>query len=329
VSQRVRIAAEKLQARVQDGLLRPGDRFLSARAVARRYGISYQTADRLLRTLVKGGLLTRRVGAGSYLAGEALPAMRGVQLVFSDRAKRPGSFGDRLRRELCLRLGRAGIPVEVTFHGQTGEPKPPPATRFPVIWESPAAAALLTQKRRRALLINDRPAPGLGALLVDSIGIDDTLGGAMAAELISKKLQRHAKVTVLAGPADDPRSQRRIDGFVSIIPSATVHHAPSWYRENAPAASQVLRQKPDAIFACNDRLAQAILDAHALRPDQLPILFGFDDAPIAEQLHLSTIAIPWAQLADAVVQLIRRRLSGDESPSCRLILPPRPVLRLT
>jgi DNA-binding LacI/PurR family transcriptional regulator len=58
-----------------------------------------------------------------------------------------------------------------------------------------------------------------------------------------------------------------------------------------------------------------------------PRIVGFDDAPIATKLSLSTIAIPWEELIADATDTITRRLSGDRSASRRRIVTPRPVVR--
>src|SRR5687768_2614513 len=88
-SPHVELVKRKLIARLNDGLHRSGDRFFSIRAIASHYGISYQTADRLLRELVAAGHLERRHGSGTYLRGGRQSPV-GVQLIFDRRARRPG-----------------------------------------------------------------------------------------------------------------------------------------------------------------------------------------------------------------------------------------------
>ncbi|NNM88375.1 MAG: hypothetical protein HKL95_07635 [Phycisphaerae bacterium] len=58
----------------------------------------------------------------------------------------------------------------------------------------------------------------------------------------------------------------------------------------------------------------------------LPILVGFNDAPVAERPSLTTIAIRWTGLAHAVVAPARRRMDHGHSGSLRQVLTPRPVV---
>jgi hypothetical protein len=327
---KVRLVREKLLARLGDGLHRPGDRFLSARAVSTQFGVSYQTADRLLAALVEDGRLVRRAGSGTYVPGELAQRLAGVQLVFDRRARRAGSFGARLRDELLRALRSAGVvDVRTTYVGGTS-PASVARDRYPILWESPRTAAVLAASRRAGLIVNDRPPAGLGALVLDSIAVDDELGGAIAAEMMSQRIPHDGVVGVLAGPRGDARGERRVAGFKSILERAVIMHAPTWFRDDAlPRAKQLLGKSPAGVFACSDRLAQSVLDAAVLLGSPAPVLFGFDDAPIAEERHLSTIAIPWHALASAATEVALRRLAGEAVTASHLILAPRPVVRLT
>jgi DNA-binding LacI/PurR family transcriptional regulator len=80
----------------------------------------------------------------------------------------------------------------------------------------------------------------------------------------------------------------------------------------------------EGVFCCNDRLAQAVLafaaDIGLLRPR----VVGFDNAPVAERLNLTTIAIPWGEM---VAEIAGRRLAGDASTTRQVIVTPRPIVR--
>jgi DNA-binding LacI/PurR family transcriptional regulator len=81
------------------------------------------------------------------------------------------------------------------------------------------------------------------------------------------------------------------------------------------------------VFCCNDQLADALI--RWCRDHQLaqPPVVGFDDAPVAERLNLTTISIPWDELIDGVARVVKRRLGGDRSASSQQIFNPRPVIR--
>ena len=86
---RVEGILEELRERMRRGYMRPGDRFLSNRGLARRYSVSYQTAHRILARLCEEGWLERRHGSGTRVAGDpAIPDR--VICVFHPRARREG-----------------------------------------------------------------------------------------------------------------------------------------------------------------------------------------------------------------------------------------------
>lgn len=63
---------DRLRALLAQGRYRPGDRFLTEREVAARFGISRITANKALSGLVSAGHLEFRKGVGTFVRGEAL-----------------------------------------------------------------------------------------------------------------------------------------------------------------------------------------------------------------------------------------------------------------
>jgi DNA-binding LacI/PurR family transcriptional regulator len=166
--------------------------------------------------------------------------------------------------------------------------------------------------------------------LVDAVTTDDFSGGACAAELLKARTQRATGFAVLGGPADDRRSEQRIAGFRAHTTAPRIVCAASWFVEAGRArAADVLRTKPAGIFACNDRLAEAVL-LHC-RDHGLPVppLVGFDNAPVAERLRLTTVGIPWATMVEQALLLIIARIAGSCTPARLISLAHEPIMRLT
>jgi DNA-binding transcriptional MocR family regulator len=67
--------AGRLRKAILDGRLAPGGKVASERALAAQQGVSLMTARRALVELARMGLVTRRVGAGTFVA----PARGGVR----------------------------------------------------------------------------------------------------------------------------------------------------------------------------------------------------------------------------------------------------------
>lgn len=317
-----------LVARLQSSFAHPGGRFLSARAVAQRFAVSYQTAHRLLVELQHEGLLRRAPASGSYVAG-ARVKLRGAQLIFHPRAKRKGSFGEHLLERLTAALEAEGV---VVVRSWPDEEKVPRLREefYPVVWECRSAVRAAAAARRFALSLNDRPPIGLGGTYVDAVTTDDFSGGACAAELLKERTGRASDFAVLAGPTEDERSVQRVAGFRAHAGVGVVVSASSWYVEaGREKAEEILAAKPAGIFACNDRLAEAVLGFCAENGVARPPLVGFDNAPVAERLHLTTIGIPWATMVAQAVHLVAERLRGGTGSARLISLAHEPVMRLT
>jgi DNA-binding LacI/PurR family transcriptional regulator len=325
-SQRILQIKAKLIARIRDGFHQPGEPFLSNRALAERYGVSYQTAHRLLNELVSAGWLNRQPSAGTFIAGAATP-MTEAQLLFHPRARQLGSFGASLSRRLLSELAKRGIRASLGHTDEAIDLKP---DRYPIVWEIPALVERFAAERRYALVLHDSPPSGIGASYVDAIQTDDLSGGVVAAEMILEHQPRVASFLILGGPIEDARCQRRVEGFRRVLPGSPVVHARGWFREDGlAAADEVLTRNPAAVFCCNDRLAEGLLTACAQRRIPPPGVIGYDNAPIAEALNLTTIAIPWDLYVRETVELVRRRLAGDTSPARQVVLSLRPHRRLS
>ncbi len=323
-SQKVIDVREKLIRRIEHGYYLPGSRFLSNRALGLRFSISYQTADTLIRELVTEGYLTRKPGSGTFLRGET-PQWRGVELIFNERAKVKDSFGALLLTRLKDGFEKAGIQARVRWGGSVSRVS---GSSFPIIWECSDAQELIRQEERYCLLIHQTPPKGLSAVYCDAVSVDDHSGGIAAGELV-RSIAPDAVAMILGGPKGDQRCLDRVTGFQEAIPGAEVHFADSWfYEDGLLAARPLLEKKPEVVFCANDRLAQALMDVAARKCQSAGLrVIGFDDAPVAEQLDLTTISIPWDELAKNVVEVAQKRISGDTSTAITRILAPRPVMR--
>jgi DNA-binding transcriptional regulator YhcF (GntR family) len=313
-----------LRIMVSDELRQAGQRFVSARYISQRFKVSYQTAHRLLAELQDLELIIRRAGSGSFIAGQK-KNLRSALLVFARRAKRPGSFGDLLLRQLIAKLEGAQLPFEVMW-GPVA-PKQINEDVYPVLWESPRLLNDLAANSRFSLVLHEKPPPGLGSLFTDSISVDDFSGGIVAGQIISRYSPQGP--TVIGGPATDVRSQNRINGFRQIFPEARVIETGTWFFRSAVRnlAAPLRALRPDALFCCSDRLAEAALVCYEVSKTTPPLVIGFDNAPIAETLGLSTIGIPWEEIARTASSVIKKRLEGSTDHAIAIVIPPVPVMR--
>lgn len=322
-TRRVQSVRDVLVLHLRSGHYRPGDRFLSNRALAKRHAISYQTADRLLRDLVQEGLLERRSQSGTYVTGEPL-CLDSVALVMHPSAVSPGSFGAKMRAILTEAL--EGV-TDTPFLTLLDEEPEPPNGSIRVVWERPALAQRWAEQGYRVVLVNDTPPLGNALQHIDGVATDNVAGGALAANLLGRFVQDKTRLVILAGPHDDHRAMDRVAGFRSQL-DASVVWADSWHsQEGLAVAREVMSAKPTGIFTCGDRLAEGLATYCTRTGLALPPIVGFDDAPIAQTIGLTTIAIPWREIAQGVRQIVTDRLRGSTSAAVRQSYVPLPKLR--
>lgn len=166
------------------------------------------------------------------------------------------------------------------------------------------------------------------------VGTDNRLGGRLAAERLIAAGARHLAFLGDTGPmefaarfAGAQDAARRLG--VSLIALPT-HLSPDRAGEEIERHLAAHAGAIDGIFAATDTLASLCLTALRERglavPDDVRLV-GFDDLPIARQTvpPLTTIRQDIAAGARGLVQLLLRRLAGEETES--LILPPQLMIR--
>ncbi len=320
----VQAVVDQLTCRLRSGHAAVGSPFMSARAVSERYAISYQTAHRVLSGLMREGLVVRRGRRGTFVGG-GRPALVAVGLWMNRRASNAQGFGGKLSSALRGAFAEASIECRLRID----ESHELAADELPVIWEQPAVVERCLAEGRPAVVVNDRVRPGWDSGGIDSVGADDFAGGALAADVLWRCVGRWSGMVVLAGPAGDRRSDERVAGFRT-RGRARVVHADNWFRDaGRRVGPAVMGRGALGVFAANDRLAQGFLMACRDAGVSPPAVMGYDDAPIAERLGISTVALPWGALASLVVARARLRMSGVPSPACTVLLQPSAVLRRT
>jgi len=167
-----------------------------------------------------------------------------------------------------------------------------------------------------------------GAQGVYSVGFSQTAAGA---EMTRHLLQRGKRRIVFAGAQLDPRTLQRLDGWRQALAQAGqydpklewLNPAPSSMALGSAMLEQILRAQPDvdAIFFCNDDLAQGALLA-ALRlglavPERVAIA-GFNDLTGSDQMlpPLTTVRTPRTEVGRAAAVMLLALMRGEtvESP---------------
>lgn len=151
----------------------------------------------------------------------------------------------------------------------------------------------------------------------------------------------HRRIAFLGGREDLESSRLREDGFRSAMAAAGLEVDPRYLRvggykretADEPAHELLgLPDRPTAVFAANDLMAIAMIDAAAdmgLRvPEDLSVV-GFDDVPeaVAAIPPLTTVAQPLQQMGMEAVRMLLRLVTEPEASPDHVRLPTRLIER--
>lgn len=192
---------------------------------------------------------------------------------------------------------------------------------------------LIKEKFPLALIAQDLP-----ALPIDSVTVDDYLGGYQVTEYLLSL--GHRNIGVVA--EGDKSSKERIRGYQQALIDAgltadenliVVCDQPTreYARLNAERLLD-LEKRPSAIFGCNDLLAigvmQAAHDRGLVIPNDLSII-GFDNTELSEVVvpSLTTVQQPLKDIGHHVVDLLTQKIEGKSKTTHRVVLLPDLVIR--
>ena len=162
---------------------------------------------------------------------------------------------------------------------------------------------------------------------VNSVGFSQTQA---ASALTQHLLSRGRKRIAFAAAQLDPRTMQRLDGWRQTLKSAKCYDKALSYTDKSPSSmalgghmlQHILTEDPsiDAIFFCNDDLAQgALLAAQRLKikvPQRLAIA-GFNDLTGSDLIGpgLTTIRTPRAAIGEAAAKMLLALMRDEEVAS--------------
>ena len=162
---------------------------------------------------------------------------------------------------------------------------------------------------------------------VYSVGFSQTDAAAdLTRHLLARGYRRIAFVAVQL----DARTVQRMDGWRQVLQAAGMHDATLEWQDPAPSSialgaklfEQIMRSQPDvdAVFFCNDDLAQGALMA-ALRmgiavPQRVAVA-GFNDLTGSDQMlpTLTTVRTPRAGMGEAAARMLLALMGGESVAS--------------
>jgi LacI family gluconate utilization system Gnt-I transcriptional repressor len=162
---------------------------------------------------------------------------------------------------------------------------------------------------------------------VNSVGFSQTQA---AMTLTEHLLQRGRQRIAFAAAQLDPRTMQRLDGWRKTLKAAKLYDKALSYTNKSPSSmalggemlQHIMAQDPsiDAIFFCNDDLAQgALLAAQRLKikvPQQLAIA-GFNDLTGSDLVGpgLTTIRTPRAAIGEAAAKMLLNLMREEDVPT--------------
>ena len=188
---------------------------------------------------------------------------------------------------------------------------------------SPGTRQLIVQNRVPCVHLMDLPATATPLAPLHCVGFSQReAGAAMTRHLLAQGRRRIA----FAGAQLDPRTLQRLEGWRAELQAAGLHSPTLEWLNPAPSSlalggqmfEQIMGQTPpiDAIFFCNDDLAQGALLA-ALRlglpvPQRVAIA-GFNDLTGSDQMSppLTTVRTPRAQIGEAAARMLLQLMRGE------------------
>jgi LacI family transcriptional regulator len=178
----------------------------------------------------------------------------------------------------------------------------------------------------------DRPSQGLES---DCVLLDNARSARTAVEHLIR--QGHRRVALVGDHAHVYTVQERVRGYREALAAHGIEPDESLIclgRHLAPEASAavhelfVLPDPPTAVFATNNRGTAGVL--RALRDRRvLAAVVGFDDFEFADML-VPAATVVWsdpAEMGQAAADRLFHRMSGDDSPPQRIVLPTRLLIR--
>ena len=187
-------------------------------------------------------------------------------------------------------------------------------------------------------------------VLVDYQG-DDEMGDSLTVEVNNSQSIRnimrylfelgHRRIAFITGRLAHASARQRLQGYTDALSAAGIDYDPelvregNWFHEygfGQTLALLELEQPPTAIVASNDLMAFGAIQAaheHGLHVGEDISITGFDDIDMAAMItpSLTTIRQPTAQMGEAAVDLLVRRINGEPIAEPHICLNTELVIR--
>jgi GntR family transcriptional regulator of arabinose operon len=349
-----RCLQESIVAKVSRGEFQPDDALPSENHLAEEYGISRGSVRTALKELQNKGIIYSVVGKGSFINRQISdqPSIKQDRIAFIV----PSLDGSELQiyRGIEDTLNKAGYMLSI-FNSQRSieqenknlklllEGKEKGAIIFPNWGRTNAEALFELKMAGYPFVLIDRY---FRELETDYVVTDNKKGGFLATEHLIKL--GHKRIGIIPG-LKCTAIEDRLEGYREALARYGLVHDPALARhlERADAeksepsaeigyneAVNLLKERPTAIFATNDFLAQgairAIQDAGMNIPEDISVV-GFDNQGFTELLDpsLTTVAQPCYNMGQRAAEIVLRKLNNDQRSKeiKRITLKPELIMR--
>ncbi len=338
---------ESVLSDIESGKLNEGDRLPSEAELVRQFGASRPTVARALHDLQNMGLLTRKVGSGTYVhrVQKQVESWRFGLLI-------PGLGSTEIFEPICGQIARLAQKNNHTLlWGDFGEKHSDPdpglieqvcesyiRQRVAGVFFAPLELTEDKDRINKAVISAMKDA-GIPIVLLDRdivpfpqrsgldlVGIDNRLAGFLITDHLIKLGCR--RIDFLSRPGSAPTVSLRISGYREALLNSGILPDLKWVHSGDPADQDFIRgvidQGATAIICANDLTAANLmrtLGAIGYPVPQKIRVAGFDDVRYAELLSpsLTTIHQPCTDIGTIAMQVMLERI---ENP----LLPPRDIL---
>ncbi|WOO39724.1 GntR family transcriptional regulator [Rubellicoccus peritrichatus] len=311
-SEHVKHMKSELIDRLEAGFCRPGSNFCSNRELTMRYGVSYQTAHRIIRELELEGYLHRVPSSGTYIA-RASDVSEGVALIVHPDWDM-GSFGSILLDCLQARFDAEGVSCQqissVSFSGYIDR-------RYNIIFgqQNYDLRQVMTQLQY-SLMIDAYPGEGLNATFTDTISIDYHQVGLVCGHCMREKVG-NGRFALLAGPELNNPYMEFINGITEVVSDCKILYQNDWSYWAALESAHIAQgESYDGFFAVEGNGVAALRSVFG----DLVSVVSYGDADYMRSMKAEGVAVSWQRIADEAVRLYRLRNGGDASVGYRSVI---------
>ena len=346
---------ETLKGSILSGKYGNSNPFPSVRSLIRRHGLSNTTVLRALDELVKQGLIFRKQGAGTFVAGRATARKIGLivpGIAVTDFFKPIVSEINRLAHEANyeLRFGEvwSEIREERTTLVRALAEEFCDGNFAGVIYEpmagklgdeiNPVVLEMFDRKKIPVVLLDCDIVPFPQRSGYDVVGVNDLEAGArIANHLLSVGAKN---IHFLIGKLYPTTFASRLAGAqfalqlagMKVSKGGNVLYAEADDLKSLKRYLKRQKARPDAFICSNDLIAAVFkqtLESVGLRVPEDVMLTGFADLPVASLMtpRLTTVHQNREQMARAAFERLMARIANPDLPPCDIFLPSRLVVR--